>query len=211
MTEPEDRDAPTENVSTRQVEFQLSGRHLALGLIGLFVLAAALFLLGRWSERKAHGEPEISEVEEVAPDSPAPTPAAGAPKELTFYETLGRKGAPGLQESPKPAAKEAPAELPAAPSPRAEKPAPAAASPAEGEIFRVQVASTRDAASARRLARRLETKGYPVRIDESPGEDGRTQYKVRVGSYREREPAEALVERIRTEERIDAWIVKVQG
>jgi cell division septation protein DedD len=75
----------------------------------------------------------------------------------------------------------------------------------------VQVASTRDLASARLLVDRLRQKGYEASIDTAHGADGRPQYKVRIGSYPDRAPAEKLAERVRAEEKVGAWIVKVQG
>jgi cell division septation protein DedD len=75
----------------------------------------------------------------------------------------------------------------------------------------VQVASTRDLASARQLVDRLRKKGYAASIETAQGSEGQTQYKVRIGNYSEREPAEELAQRVRQEEKVGAWIVKVQG
>jgi len=208
----------------KPMEVQLGGRHLTLAVVGLALFGLVLFLLGRWSERMA--QPNTAEVEAV--DGPgastlakgAPDPAA--PHELTFYETLGKKKTPGLQSpakgvSPSP---EAPAELPpATPAPSAPvaKPAEKTTGPLEpsgtagSERYRVQIASTRDLASARSLADRLREKGYPTRIDTDSGPDGKDRYKVRIGNYAERAPAEKIAQKVRTEEKVEAWIVKVQG
>src|SRR4029434_4324557 len=105
------------------MEVHLGGRHLTLAVAGLAIFGLVLFLLGRWSERL--GRPEKQPVETVAIDnSPAPAAAsdpAAAPKDLTFYETLGKRVTPGLQEAAKSPAsrKEPPAELPAATAPTA--------------------------------------------------------------------------------------------
>ena len=206
------------------MEVQLGGRHLTLAVAGLAFFGLVLFLLGRWSERL--GRPENQPVETVAIGS-SPTPAAAsdpaaAPKDLTFYETLEKRVTPGLQESAKSPAprKEPPAELPAAtaptptPTPVPAKQAPAStvkASTDAGERFRVQVASTRDLASARVLVDRLRKKGYAASIDTTQGPEGQAQYKVRIGNFSERELAEKVAEKVREEEKVGAWIVKVQG
>jgi len=80
-----------------------------------------------------------------------------------------------------------------------------------GERFRVQVASTRDLASARVLVDRLRKKGYAASIDTTQGPEGQAQYKVRIGNFSERELAEKVAEKVREEEKVGAWIVKVQG
>jgi DedD protein len=205
----------------KQVEFQLGGRHLTLAVLGLAVFGVVLFLLGRWSERVGRPAPV-----EAGGGIEAPLEAADgepAPRELTFYETLGKKASPGFQESARPAARgEQPAVLPESapaappvakssrPSPKPAEAAPPAPAGAN-ERFRIQVASTRDAAAARQLADRLRRKGFAASLESVQGTDGKTQYKVRIGNYSEREPAEAMASRIRTEEKVGAWIVRVQG
>ena len=226
MQDTGETEARTEK-EERQVEFQLGGRHLTLAVVGLALFGAVLFLLGRWSERMAQpaGQPEEG-IEESRLTGSRTEPDPAAPRELTFYETLGKKAAPGFQAASRTAArKEPPVVLPESapvPAPPAEKAAPPAAAkpkepppaPAAGsgtERFRVQVASTRDSAAARQLVDRLRRKGYPANLDTAQGADGKTQYKVRVGNYTERGSAEDVATRIRTEEKVGAWIVKVQG
>ena len=214
----------TELKEDRNVELQLGGRHLTLAVVGLALFGVVLFLLGRWSERVAQPTvPPAEGIEEASISNSRDASDPAAPRGLTFYETLGKKATPGFQESSKQAArKEPPAVLPeSAPPPPAPSmkapPAPAAksksSSPAVAgkERFRVQVASTRDAAAARQLVSRLLKKGYAASLETAKGSDGRTQYKVRVGNYSEREPAEEVAGRIRSEEKVGAWIVKIQG
>ena len=208
----------TPEASDKGVELQVGARHLTLAVTGLALFGLVLFLLGRWSERVAAPDAAEATVESDASASSVGADA-GAPKELTFYETLGKRATPPLQEASRAhaAASEPPAELPASPSP---SPASAAAPPAPApagdtarpvERFRVQVASTRDLASARLLVDRLRSKGYPARIDGETGPDGVHRYKVRIGNYDDRGPAEELVQKVKQEEKVDAWIVKVQG
>jgi len=226
MAEDERADAREED-DPKQVEFQLGGRHLTMAVAGLALFGVVLFLLGRWSERVARPEAQAAEgIEESSLPSTRSEPDPAAPRELTFYETLGKKAAPGFQESSRKTARKEPpvvlpesAPLPAAPAEKAspapeakpKEPSRAATAPAGGERFRVQVASTRDMAAARQLVDRLRRKGYAASLDTIRGADGKSQYKVRVGSYSERAPAEDLANRIRSEEKVGAWIVKVQG
>ncbi|HEV8375371.1 MAG TPA: SPOR domain-containing protein [Candidatus Polarisedimenticolia bacterium] len=225
MHEHEEEKQPNRNVeSDKPMEVQLGGRHLTLAVVALALFGLVLFLLGRWSERVA--QPKTEEVEAVdgsgSPSLGSSATDPAAPRELTFYETLGKKSTLGFQSTLKSAAskREAPAELPPSaaqpattPStPKPEKTAPPPdSSPSAGERYRVQIASTRDLASARHLADRLRERGYPARIDTAPGPDGKDRYKVRIGNYTERAPAEKIIQKVREEEKVEAWIVKVQG
>jgi len=219
--EDDEREKPSRQDSPMEV--QLGGRHLTLAVVGLALFGLVLFLLGRWSERAGRAqEPATETVEGVSPakgDSGVDTGAA--PKDLSFYDTLGKKATPGFQESKKasPARREAPAELPTAPP--NPPPAPetktaqardAAKEPAAStQRYKVQVAATRDLSAARQLVDRLRKKGYAASLDRSESGNGQVQYKVRIGSFAERAPAEKIAEKVRSEEKVGAWIVKVQG
>jgi len=272
----------TEEKKEASVDVQLGGRHLTLAVTGLALFGLVLFLLGRWSERVGRSEAPPEEIASMDSRSQPSPDSASAPKDLTFYDTLGKKSTAPLQEPPKsetfrrephaelpppvasvvPAPKPVPLDAPepsnevpaqespktvnpspktaltqespktANPSPKAaptqESPktanlSPKAASPAQPvaapaskapivkEHYRVQVASTRDLASARQLVDKLRRKGYEAAIETARGSEGHSQYKVRIGNYSERESAEKIAEKIRQEERVGAWIVKVQG
>ena len=210
MEQDESRRDGAQEGADKGVELQIGARHLTLAVTGLALFGLVLFLLGRWSERVAVGESAEVTIESAA--APAEGSEAGAPKELTFYETLGKRATPPLQEArPRASRSELPAELPAAGPASPPAPAPSAGEARGVERFRVQVASTRDLASARVLVDRLRRKGYPARIDSETGGDGVSRYKVRIGNYDERAPAEELVQKVKQEEKVDAWIVKVQG
>ena len=211
----------------KQVELQLGGRHLTLAVVGLALFGGMLFLLGRWSERVARpGEQAAGGIEVTSLPGSGGTRDPAEPRELTFYETLGKKATPAFrEESPPTTRKEAPAILPGSASPPAAPSTRGAAktagksketgtsglTPSKYERYRVQVASTRDPAAARQLVDRLRKKGYAASLESIHAPDGMTQYKVRVGNYAERGPAEAVAARIRSEEKVGAWIVKVQG
>jgi cell division septation protein DedD len=223
---PEQKEESIPEKSRRQDsprEVQLGGRHLTLAVVGLALFGLILFLLGRWSERAGRGQELPTEsVEGVAPtNGDTATDPAAAPKDLSFYDTLGKKATPGFQESKgtSPAKREPPAELPPAsstlPAAPAAKTTQAKEAPRDpsgsSERYRVQVASTRDLASARQLVDRLRKKGYAASIDRTEAADGQVQYKVRIGNFSDRAPAEKIAEKVRSEEKVGAWIVKVQG
>ncbi len=222
MSEKEELHQPEGGTSGRQMEFQLGGRHLTLAVVGLALFGGVLFLLGRWSERVARPSSGMRDgVEEVALAGDPASADPAAPRELTFYETLGKKGSPGLQDTSRGApGREPPAILPdTAPPPQTAPPKTPASvktqaarpEPPGGERFKVQVIATRDSAAARELAGRLRKKGYAAGVEASHGADGKPQYKVRVGNYADRAPAEKLAARIRSQEKMGAWIVKIQG
>src|SRR5262252_5636736 len=102
MPEHDDASRPLEEKKESSVDVQLGGRHLTLAVAGLALFGLVLFLLGRWSERMRRSEAPVEVASDDSSRSPAVTPDPGsAPKDLTFYETLGKKSTPGLQEAPK--------------------------------------------------------------------------------------------------------------
>jgi len=210
----------------KQVEVQLGGRHLALALAGFAIFGVVLFLLGRWSQRMVRPEETptvVDTVEGAAPGSRGAVADPAAPRDLTFYETLGKKGGPGLADARKALAEskapEAAAGSTAAPvrqsspggTPRAAPKQAPASSVRVQERYRVQVAATRNPQSARDLANRLRKRGFPTRIETARTGDGRSQYKVQVGDFDDRGLAAKMAARIRAEEKVGAWIVKERG
>ncbi|NMB75783.1 MAG: SPOR domain-containing protein [Myxococcales bacterium] len=83
--------------------------------------------------------------------------------------------------------------------------ADASASP--GRRFAVQVAAFKEAAQAQALVERLASRGYPeVRVSEAaPGRGA--AFRVRAGSFTERERAEELARRLEAEERFKVLVV----
>lgn len=205
----------------KNLEIQLGGRHLALLVMGLILFGSVLFFLGRWSEHAGQPVAEVEDglMEESLAESSEPDPAE--PDNLTFYEALGKQKSPGFEEEPIPTrAAEAPPSLPT-PDPRPSaparaipepvKPAPPVAPAPDGERFKVQVAAMSNPEAANDLASKLRRKGYPAAVDMARDADGKTLYKVRVGDFGDRAPAEQTAARLRNVEKIGAWIVKVQG
>jgi cell division septation protein DedD len=73
--------------------------------------------------------------------------------------------------------------------------------------YAVQVAAFKEAAQAQALAERLSSRGYPeVRVFEAaPGRGA--AYRVRAGSYAERDSADALARRLEAEEKFKVLVV----
>ena len=226
MSEPEK--LGTNPGGEKQVELQLGGRHLVLGIALLALAGAALFFLGRLSERLARpAAPPAEGITQTALTERKSAPDPAAPHELTFYETLGKKDTAGFHSSPKGGdRKEQPPDLP--PLARSHPPAGSTApestpvrgttrppvaprSAPAGATFRIQVAATRDARAAKVLADRLRRKGYAAAVETGRFGDGSPQYRVRVGNYRNRDLAKRAAARIRTSERIEAWIIREGG
>lgn len=105
-----------------------------------------------------------------------------------------------------------PASAPAARTPApvaapASAPTPARAAPtaADGR-FVVQVGSFRSAEDARNLSDRLKTKNFPAFVQQADLGDKGTWYRVRIGPYAESADAQSVVARLKSEERIDAFV-----
>lgn len=105
------------------------------------------------------------------------------------------------------------AALPAAsekkPEQTASLPAAAATPTAEGaerkdngKLWTVQVNAYPDERSARQLVDRLKNKGYNAQVTETRN-NGKTWYRVRVGSYRSREQADKVLADLKSKEKFD--------
>ncbi|KIH77100.1 Cell division protein DedD (protein involved in septation) [Geoalkalibacter ferrihydriticus] len=180
----------------------------------------------------AKSEPERIQV--VKQDPPKAVPPVAEPKQdvaapekepLTFFDTLPRgqeaplgtginvprtsatkTAGPATDEPQAPAADRPSATAPASPPPAA---APAArdlpAATAEGR-FVVQVGSFRSADDARSLSDRLKAKNFPAFVQQADlGERG-VWYRVRLGPYAQSAEAQVMVTRLKTEQKIDAFV-----
>lgn len=160
------------------------------------VLATTLALVGllRWAGRVAgraalEGAPARS-------GEPAKAGAAAGTPDLSFYRALGGGGTAGRRDP-------APAEG------RSIRPAPGDVVAPLG-AYVVQVMATRDERQAERLHDRLSRRGYAASIaaDELPGG---TIYRVRIGRWKERGPADAMAETLRDKEGLEPWVLQEGG
>lgn len=141
--------------------------------------------------------------------------------DLEFYDALKRGGdstqavstapdAPSenAADSKKPAAVKRPSETPVAPESILFS-RPAATAPVAGDgAYAIQVASFILPEDADRLVARLKEKGYPHarRADENVSGHG-IRYRVNVGVFNSRDAADALLQRLRTQENYaDAYV-----
>jgi DedD protein len=160
--------------------------------------------------------------ETMADRPPEPT------EKLTFYQTLTEplNGGPARPEakpvtvkvsapSPAPPAAAAPAPTPVsspvslppaagkAPVPAA--PAAPAASPAAASPWTVQVGAFKNRRQAEDTRQQLATAGLEAYVASVAAQDGQPRFRVRVGTYRSREEAAAVAERIRAQRSLTAF------
>jgi len=148
-------------------------------------------------------------------------------QKLTFYQTLtaplGRGSADAsqhaeakVQPAPEPArAEPSPppypytsrgetlVEKPAAPEAEA---APARAQADAAGLWSVQVAAFRTQGQAASLHRRLREAGFDAYIAPAVASDGQTNYRVRVGTFKSKAEAQRMVERVRGERSLAAFV-----
>ena len=72
--------------------------------------------------------------------------------------------------------------------------------------YTVQVASSQSEEKAFALVNRLKVKGYPAYVEEAEIE-GKKWYRVRVGSFRNRDDAQRLVDKLKEKEGLKESIV----
>ena len=167
-----------------------AGGRLRFLLAGVVILAGLFLALSRmtgrvvsgdWASRRADGRATQAGVADGTPD-------------LTFYRALGAAPGPGGRRA-------------AAPPPDpALHPAPGDVI-APGGAYVVQVLATRDEGQAKRLRDRLAAKGFPASISEDASGPVST-WRVRLGRWRDRGPAEAMAARIRKDEGLEPWVLQ---
>ena len=139
--------------------------------------------------------PEITQDPEVARGSPL--------EALSYFARLSRADAE-LETLVAPAEEIAP-ERGAESSLRAPR---AAAGVPTAPSFVVQVTALRNNDEARTVAAELVAKGYPARvIDPTSGTPGAV-YRVRLGPYADRREADAVRERLETEEQLTPFVIQ---
>lgn len=164
-------------------------------LVAVLVTTAALVVAARWAGRIAGRA--VAEGTPARSGAPARADAAATP-DLSFYRALGgAASAPGGRASAPPA------------DGRALRPAPGDAVTPSG-AYVVQVMATRDERQADRLHDRLSRRGYASSIDveEKPGG---SIYRVRIGRWKERAPADAMAKTLRDKEGLEPWVLQEGG
>jgi cell division protein FtsN len=154
---------------------------------GVAALSLALLFGSRWAGRFASAD----RTADRRASSGAAAQAGVAP--FSFYKTLGPSAAGGKRTTP-PAG-----DTTLSPSPGDAVHAPGA--------FVVQALVTRDEAQAHRLRDRLAAKGLPAAVVGGEA-DAAPIFRVRVGRWRDRGPAEAVATRLREQEHLDTWVLQ---
>lgn len=193
-----------------------------LAALGLVILALG-FGLGVVVGQKWVRTPPLQAGPEPAKKSPAPSRRALSDAEgvkppqvqekLTFYQTLtaplGATPPPPKGEAPKPEVKlrgEASRESPAAPDPPPPIEAAREGPPPPERAWTVQVSAYRARPAAEEMERRLKEAGLEAYVAAITGDDGRTTYRVRVGSFATRGEAQRLAERLRNERGLQPFV-----
>lgn len=141
--------------------------------------------IAKWRlRRRAEREAEEQRQAGLAQDGSEPSATQGEAGEATPPPTSRR-------------------EPPSRPAAAAAAPAPAAAG---GEVFVIQVLSSRDQAKAREVLAWLQNGGYPASLS-TLEQASQLMYRVRVGPYRDRATAESVAEDVRRKFKLDIWIV----
>ena len=205
------------------------------GLIVVLVLTFALGIaVGRkWSPHRDHDqtavEPGRKQAAPVARRSGLTDPAPERPpqEKLTFYQTLtapmstvptpAQVSAPAKPEPAKPRPAGERGDRPVAATPTslakpdkpagpAERPlAPRGGEPRTGE-WAVQVGVFKDRGQAESVRRPLAASGFDAYLVAVPAADGHTHYKVRMGSFKTRDEAGQMAERVRQERSLAAFV-----
>jgi cell division septation protein DedD len=167
-----------------------AGGRLRFLVTGVVVLAALFLGLSRMTGRMVTDESASRRADGKATHAGV---ADGTP-DLTFYRALGAAPAPGGRRATAP------------PPDPALHPAPGDVI-APGGVYVVQVLATRDEGQARRVRDRLAAKGFPASISEDTSGPAST-WRVRLGRWRDRGPAEAMAARIKKDEGLEPWVLQ---
>jgi len=189
-------------------------RFFFLALSGLVILSLG-FVLGVVVGQKWTRSPPLQARTEPARKPPASarralsdTEAVKLPQiqeKLTFYQTLtaplGATPPAPKAEAPKAEAKP---RLPLEAAPPLEAGREAAAPPERG--YTVQVVAYRARPAADEVERTLREAGFDAYVATISGDDGRTTYRVRVGSFATRGEAQRIADRLRTERGLSPFV-----
>jgi cell division protein FtsN len=211
----------------------LMGGGLIVVLVLTFALGIAV---GRkWSPHREHDQTAAEPGRKPAPVARRsgltdPAPERLPQEKLTFYQTLtapmsaaptpAKISVPAKPEpaAPRPAGERVSSDRPVAATPtsppKPDKPAGPAERPSgarPGEVVRtgdwaVQVGVFKDRGQAESVRRALAASGFDAYLVAAPAADGQTHYKVRMGSFKTREEAGQMVERVRRERSLTAFV-----
>lgn len=118
-------------------------------------------------------------------------------KSLTFRDTLSKK-----EDVPVPLERAAPKDNASVPK------VAGGGTPAGGRGFLVQIGAFRDKGIAESYRRKMEKAGFPVKTVKGTGKTGETLYRVFVGPYAEKDAARRARKRIKSEMKIDAFLLR---
>jgi len=172
-----------------------AGSRTRVLLIAVFGTTVALVGLLRWAGHVA-GRAATGAAPARSGD-PARAGAAEGTPELSFYRALGAGAAPGRRDPAPPA------------DGRSMRPAPGDVVAPVG-AYVVQVMATRDQDQAARMQDRLSRHGYASSIVKDDVQGGPI-YRVRIGRWKERGPADAMAKTIRDKEGLEPWVLQEGG
>ena len=179
-------------------------------MVGRGVSVVDMVVTGRESAG-ANGEEPVAVDERPAFASATrrePSMAATDGADLSYYQRLDENLGPDL---------DARLMEPAAPAPAPEPvdatgsdPAPDGSDGAavRSDGYAIQVTTLRESAAAERMAERLVEKGYPAFVVASASGAPVQVFRVRVGTYPDREDAEQILRRLEGEESFKPWITR---
>lgn len=195
---------------------------IPVGIVAIIAIFLLGYSIGRNQGVKTAAEEKPQALPEVG------QPAAQEKEEYTFYKTLTEKGDKTLSielkskprpQEPSAAVKEAepagktkpaaadqrvPAKQQAAKAPPRKE--IASAKPAAKARFTIQTGSYPDKSMAEDEVRAMKKRGYAAFLVQSEIPDKGTWYRVRVGSFSTRQPAEKLAAELKSKEGISSLI-----
>jgi cell division protein FtsN len=181
-----------------------------------------------YAERLLRDAPAEEHLKTASSAPPREAPASQAPasikepvasKDAVAAESIAKE--PPAKQPPvkQPAPKEPVAAAPPPPRPAAATPPPppveataavktAAAGDPSGPGFAVQVAAYKDRKESDSLAKQLIAKGYPAFVLDPVKGAPTAFYRVRVGKYKTRQEAQAIMAKLQSEQYSNAWIAR---
>jgi cell division septation protein DedD len=208
----------------------LTDKQLVFVLMSATVIAGVVFLLGVLvgrgvqSARGPLGDATAMSASRVGSDggpgeAPVGDPAipgstaspATAAGEFTYADRLGKTPP---HEELKPSAQQAPAPVPAPREPATlpEATGDGAGAPETSSIagdYTVQVAAVKQRAEADRIVKDLKAKGYDAFVFVPDGDDRLGVFRVRVGSFKDKQKADVLAQRLTREGKgFKPWVTR---